>query len=495
MALEHGFEVIELRQGGVIVEEVRSSVVFMVGSAPIQLSATPTINEPILITDERSFSQYFGSPYDPRTVGYSLPISYYAMGLNRLPLTIVVNVFDPDASKTAVAGEVFTFDRFGLISLMPRSTLTNVRSSDGSTTYPNTAYTYDANTGVLAIAASGSPISAGDTVLVDYSKPDPSLVNAAAIVGGVNEEYDRTGLSLVETCRSRFGFAPKLILAPYFSHLVSVANAMKRATTSVRAMALIDAPPETTIRQALESRGTESVVPSFNSPEERAIYVYPDHYLTHPGTSESVRVPYSAILAGVIAKVDRELGYHYSPSNKAISGQESLAAYPTFDPENFDTEVNLLNEAGIVTVVQQYGRGLVTWGNRNASYPSNTRPTNFISIRRTCDIVYDSVIQACMQYLDDILTRGFIDAVCETVNEFLNVLIGRQALYLGSVCYFDPARNPVSQLAQGRPIFSLRLMSPPPVEKITFEVFVDAQLIRSVLESSETGVLSTAAGL
>ena len=70
------------------------------------------------------------------------------------------------------------------------------------------------------------------------------------------------------------------------------------------------------------------------------------------------------------------------------------------------SEVNLLNEAGILTVFNSFGSGFRTWGNRNASYPTSTDPTNFINIRRTADIIHESVEYSMLQFIDYPIDNG-----------------------------------------------------------------------------------------
>ena len=100
------------------------------------------------------------------------------------------------------------------------------------------------------------------------------------------------------------------------------------------------------------------------------------------------------------------------------------------------SEVNTLNEAGVVTVFNSYGTGLRTWGNRSAAYPSSTHPTNFICVRRTADILHESVEYSMLQFMDYPIDNGLIDSICETVNQFIRTLIGRGALIDGK-CSFN----------------------------------------------------------
>jgi len=62
--------------------------------------------------------------------------------------------------------------------------------------------------------------------------------------------------------------------------------------------------------------------------------------------------------------------------------------------------VNNLNAAGILTVFNAFGTGLRVWGNRSAGYPTITTPDNFISVRRTMDVIEESVQLSMLQFID-----------------------------------------------------------------------------------------------
>lgn len=105
-------------------------------------------------------------------------------------------------------------------------------------------------------------------------------------------------------------------------------------------------------------------------------------------SDSNVLEPYSQRLAGVMAAKDVDKGYHWSPSNTEIKGIIGVEKQLTSMINDPTSEVNTLNEAGIVTVFNSYGTGFKTWGNRSAAYPTSTNVTNFINIRRTADICF-----------------------------------------------------------------------------------------------------------
>jgi len=120
------------------------------------------------------------------------------------------------------------------------------------------------------------------------------------------------------------------------------------------------------------------------------------------------------------------------------------------------------------TVFNSFGTGLRAWGNRTAAWPSVTHVKNFINVRRTKDIVDESIRYSSLQFVDRPITGALINAVVESVNQFLRKMTGDGAL-LGGECWYDEARNPPKNLELGNVIFNYKLTIPPPFERGTFE--------------------------
>jgi uncharacterized protein len=77
-------------------------------------------------------------------------------------------------------------------------------------------------------------------------------------------------------------------------------------------------------------------------------------------------------------------------------------------------------------------------------------------------------------------------------NAFLRMLIGRGAL-VGGTAIFNPAENPSSQMAAGQLVFDIDCMPPPPAERLTFNVFIDTNLLAALTgASSAAGQTSSA---
>lgn len=476
----HGVETIELMKGARPVRQVKTAVIGLVGTAPVhQLAAADRrVDEPFLVLSDTDAGRLAG----PALPGYTIPQALDAIFDQGRGTVIVINVFDPAAHKTSVAGEAVVLGADGTARLAHGDIVQAVvKSQDGATTHAlGTDYTLDRITGTLARAPTGA-IPAGAALRVDYDHGDPSKVTPADIIGGVDVAGRRLGMQGFLNCYNLFGMFPKILIAPVYCTQRSVAVEMEAlaAASKCRGIALVDAPVGTTRDQAITGRGPAGAI-NFAFSSERVVLCYP-HLKVYDTAADAVRLePYSQRLAGVIAATDDEFGYWFSPSNKVIKGvvgaERDLSAMIN-DPTS---DVNLLNEAGIVTVFNSFGTGLRSWGNRSSAWPASTAQGNFIQTRRTADMVHESLEYAMLQFIDRPINDALIDGIVETGNAFIRTLIGRGALTIGSRCEFNKGKNPPTELAAGHLTFDLIFCPPPPAERITFESFIDIQLLANL---------------
>lgn len=304
-------------------------------------------------------------------------------------------------------------------------------------------------------------------------------VKLSDIIGGVDATTGkRTGLKAFEDCYSLFGYYPKTLIAPVYCENTAIVSEMNVICNKIRAMGIVDAPVGASVQDVITGRGSQGTI-NFNTSSERIILCYP-HLKVYDTETDTIKLqPYSQRLAGVIAAKDIEKGYHWSPSNTEIQGIVGVEKQLTSMINDPTSEVNTLNEAGVVTVFNSFGTGFRTWGNRSAAFPSSTLPTNFINVRRTADILHESVEYSMLQFIDYPIDNGLIDSICETVNQFIRTLIGRGALIDGK-CTFNQDKNPTTELANGHLLFDIEFMPPTPAERITFESFIDIELLKSL---------------
>lgn len=78
------------------------------------------------------------------------------------------------------------------------------------------------------------------------------------------------------------------------------------------------------------------------------------------------------------------------------------------------------------------------------------------------------------------INQALIDAITESVNAFIRTLIARGALIDGR-CWYDPAKNPDTEIALGHLTFDIEFMPPTPTERITFEQVINIELLKKLI--------------
>lgn len=359
-----------------------------------------------------------------------------------------------------------------------------LKSKDGATTYVlGTDYSVEPIEGVITRLATGA-IPAGATVQRSFTYADPSKVLPSEIIGWTDVAGQRLGMQAWEDCRSKFGYSPKLLIAPGYSPLTAVRAELDVLAESMRAICFADAPVGTTFQQALEGRGSSGSI-NFDTSSARAVLCYPHVKVYDTASDTTVLQPYSPRLAGAQAARDMADGYWWSPSNREIQGITGMEVLLTAGINDASSEVNQLNEAGIVTIFNAYGTGFRTWGNRSAAWPTVTNPKNFINIRRVADVIAESIEYAMLQFIDRPINNAFIDAITESVNAFMRTLMARGAILDGR-CWYDKGKNEATQLSAGHIVFCYDFMPPPPAERITFESRVNINYLSALNASANT---------
>lgn len=405
----HGVETTTHDTGAKPIRVVKSAVIGIVGTAPIQSLdvANQTINKPVLLTSEVAAAKFFGA----ETAGYSLPTALKAVFKKGAATVIAVNVFNPAIHKT------------------------------------------------------------GET-------PDPTLVTNADIIGTVDAAGNRTGMQAWLNAYSLFGFKPKILIAPGWSFLAAIRTELETLAERLHAVTYTDAPVGTTFQQAIEGRGPSGTV-NLQTSARRDLIHYP-HLLVYDAVSNNNQLqPYSAFAAGIRAWKDLEFGYWWSNSNTQIDGIVGTELPLTGEINDSTSEINLLNEAGIVTVFNSFGTGFRTWGSRSAAWPSESGPNTFEACIRTGDVIGDSIEYAMLQFIDRPFSQAFVDSVTESVRSFQRKLVGDGAILDGN-CWYDPADNETTELSNGHVTFRYDYMWPPTMERITFVRTMNLDYLSSI---------------
>ena len=462
----HGVETVELDNGPRPVRTVKSAVIGLIGTAPIG-----DVNQPLLVLSDRDAAKF-----GPQLAGFTIPQALDAIYDQGAGTVIVINVLDPAIHKTAVVDEAVAFDSAGIAKLAHGAVAALVlKSTDGATTYvAGTDYTADLVTGEIVRIKGGGIVAAG-SAKANYDYADPTKVTAADIIGAVNEAGVRTGLKALKDTYNLFGFFAKILIAPAFCTQNSVAVELIAMADQLDAVAYIDAPIGTTYAQALAGRGPAGTI-NFNTSSDRVRLCYPHVKVYDPVLNAERLEPLSARAAGLRAKVDLDKGFWWSSSNQELAGVIGVERQLSAMIDDPQSEVNLLNEQGITTVFSSYGSGFRLWGNRTAAWPTVSHMRNFENVRRTGDVINESLRYFSQQFIDMPINQALIDALVESVNGYGRKLIGDGAL-LGFKAWFDPARNEQTELANGHLLISYKYTPPPPLERLTFETEITSEYL------------------
>ena len=443
MAFLHGVEIVELNGGPRPISGVASSVIGLVGTA----KKGPT-NVPTIVAGSRAEAiAKFGAPDGVSTIPDALSAILDQGGA----MIVVINV----QPKEAVAAEAYTLDAGAVELKHVYVSSPVVTSGDGSVTYvQGTDYVITSKAGAggndLLSTVDGGAIGATATVNIAYEVASATPATKTELISAADADAGIPSLLGVE---SKVHVTPRLLIAPGFTNDADVVNKMLPVADRLRGIVIADGPATTdadaiTYRQQFDSA--------------RLYLVDPGVIVFDSVTNADVKQPASARVAGIIAKSDNERGFWWSPSNRPMIGITGTSRPIDFALGDKLARANLLNEKDVATVIHQNGYRL--WGNRSCS---SDKKWAFISVRRTADLINDSLLRAHLWAVDRNITSTYIEDVTEGVNNYLRSLKAQGAIIDGK-CWADPELNTVDQIVQGKVYFDFDFTPPYPAEHITF---------------------------
>lgn len=336
------------------------------------------------------------------------------------------------------------------------------------------------DTGTLPDAIDGIFDQAGAVVVVvrveESTDVDPVAAEAETIgniIGGVDAgtgSYE--GVQAFLGAESIVHVSPRILIAPGFTHQRPSDNAnpvvaeLLGIAERLRAVIIADG-PDTNDADAITYRGDWG---------SARVYVVDPHVKVFDTETDTIIVePASARVAGLIAKTDNDLGFWWSPSNKIINGIVGTSRAIDFTLGDVNSRANLLNESEVATIIRQDGYRL--WGNRTTSSDPKWA---FLSVRRTADIINDSLLRAHLWAVDRNITKTYIEDVLEGVNGYLASLKAQGAI-LGGRAFADPELNTPLNIADGKVFFDFEFTPPFPAEHITFRSHLVNDFIEEIL--------------
>lgn len=468
----HGIEVIELDYGARPISTVRSSVVGLVGTAPDADEAAFPLNTPVLVANSRLDAAKLDTVGDGEG---TLPAALDAIFDQAGALVVVVRVEEgADEAETlsnviggvdgatgqyqgvycflGAESEVHVTPRIliapGFTSARPVG-LEAVSVDEGGSGYteaPEVVFTGGDGYGAAATAT----IESGAVTAITVTKAGYGYTEAPTVsfTGGGG-----TGATASATLADA-------VANPVVAELQGIAERL-------RAVVIADG-PNTTDAAAIAFR---------NDWGGARIYVV-DPYVKVWDTALAtvVQQPTSPRVAGLIAKSDNERGFWWSPSNQVISGIVGTVRPVDFQLGDANCRANHLNENEVATIIRKDGYRL--WGNRTCS---SDQKWAFLSVRRTADMINESLMEAHLWAVDRNITKNYIKEVTEGVNAYLRHLKAVGAI-LGGSCWADPELNTADQIMSGKVYFDFDFSPPYPAEHVTFRSRLTGDYLEELFE-------------
>ncbi|EMX0357194.1 phage tail sheath subtilisin-like domain-containing protein, partial [Salmonella enterica] len=224
----------------------------------------------------------------------------------------------------------------------------------------------------IAKAGKKGTLSASLQAIADQSKPFTVVVRVAEgvdddpdaaqtqtisnIIGGTDGDGKHTGIKALLTAEAVTGVKPRILGVPGLD-TQEVATALASVCISLRSFGYVSAWGCKTISDAIKYRD--------NFSQRELMVIWPD-FLAWDTTANATATAYATARAlGLRAYIDQTVGWHKTLSNVGVQGVTGISASVFWDLQASGTDADLLNEAGVTTLVRK--DGFRFWGNRTCS--------------------------------------------------------------------------------------------------------------------------------
>ena len=453
-----------------------------VGTAPVNLirgyADADIVNAPVLLKDFAAVKRYMGYSDDWTT--FTLCEAFKAhfdnTAGNAGPI-VAINVLDPTTHKALEQTTTALTFVNGRATLNSDKIILDTLALADKVEGTDYSVDYDFTKSQVIIDSIGNTKITG-TVNASYYDVDASKIEAADIVGGVTAKGVYTGLGVVGLVYPELNFIPNLIVAPGWSEVPEVYNAMITAGTKINghwdAFVLADIPvmddsdPVDDVDAAIEWASENG----YNN--ERTKICWPQF-----ATAQGEIYHGSTLFAWRQQLVDAE---HNGIPMETASNKSVPIARQYFGASSsnrgFDqSRANDLNEKGISTAVY-WGGQWVLWGGHTAAYTFGAitdRRTIFDNNIRMMMYITNTFQQEWALTIDEPMTRGLADTIKNREQEKADALVAVGALIGTPVVSFEETTNSTSELVEGNFVWDISGTPTPQFKSGTMRVaYTDA---------------------
>lgn len=351
------------------------------------------------------------------------------------------------------------------------------------------AATFPLNTPVLitrvqnAIAKAGKKgtLRAALQAIADQAKPvvvvvrveegtgaDAEAQTLSNIIGTTDENGKYTGLKALLSAAAVTGVKPRILGVPGLDSL-EVATALAPVCQKLRAFGYVSAWGCKTLSEAIDYRE--------NFSQRELMVIWPD-FLAWDTTANATATAYATARAlGLRARIDQEQGWHKTLSNVGVNGVTGISADVFWDLQEPGTDADLLNEAGITTLVRK--DGFRFWGNRTCS---DDPLFLFENYTRTAQVIADTMAEGHMWAVDKPITATLIRDIVDGINaKFRELKTG--GYIVDATCWFDEEANDAESLKAGKLIIDYDYTPVPPLENLTLRQRITDKYLADLVSS------------
>lgn len=479
----HGVEIVEILSGPRPIRTVKSSVIGLIGTAPdSEPEVKATYQSGVVASNnalsfESKLSGVAGNEIAIRFRNPGTASAALAVSVSNKVITVSLKTGSGSAIESTAAEIITAIEANAEANALISVDSTGASTGAGVVTAFNTVFlsggmneAFPLNTPVLLTGSRSDAARAGTAgTLFNALEGIFDQAGAAVVVVRVAEGVNlaatktnvlgsstlKTGVWAFTSAASSLGVQPRILIASGFSGDHAIDSELIAVANRLRSVVVADGPNSTDALAITYAQGFGS---------DRLFIVDPKVQVSRDGAT--VNEPASSRVAGLIAKSDNDRGFWWSPSNQEILGITGISRPIDFTLGDSNCSANLLNEGNVATIIRQNGFRL--WGNRSTSADPAFA---FLSVRRTADMIFDSILRAHLWAVDRNITKTYLEDVSEGVNEYLRSLKNQGAI-IGGKCWPDPDLNSPANISQGKVYFNFDFTPPYPAEHVTFRAIL-----------------------
>ena len=288
------------------------------------------------------------------------------------------------------------------------------------------------------------------------------------IIGTTDENGKYTGMKALLTAKAVTGVKPRILGVPGLD-TQEVATALVSVAQKLRAFAYVSAWGCKTIADVIAYRENFSA--------RELMIIWPD-FLGWDTTANATTTSYAtAIALGLRAKIDNDTGWHKTLSNVGINGVTGISASVFWDLQESGTDADLLNEAGVTTLIR--ADGFRFWGNRTCS---DDPLFLFENYTRTAQVLADTMAEAHMWAVDKPITATLIRDIVDGINAKFREL-KTNGYIVDATCWFSEESNDAETLKAGKLYIDYDYTPVPPLENLTLRQRITDKYLANLVTS------------